>query len=135
MTAAQVIALGEYLDPDFDPSSLTVNQLLGVFGFHNIRYPSPYTKPKLVQLFNDEIKPKMKQFKKDRVKKETSLATDDGIKDGVTGRYLNEDSSKVCGSASLPACSFTRVTPSPYAGPRAAVRERPQVKSNLKQRQ
>ena len=103
MTAAQVIALGEYLDPDFDPTSLTVNQLLGVFGFHNIRYPSPYTKPKLVQLFNDEIKPKMKQFKKDRVKKETSLATNDGIKDGVTGRFLNEDSSKVCGSC-LVAC-------------------------------
>jgi hypothetical protein len=41
MTAAQIIALGEYLDPDFDPSSLTVNQLLGVFGFHNIRYPTP----------------------------------------------------------------------------------------------
>ena len=96
MTAAQVIALGEYLDPDFDPSSLTVNQLLGVFGFHNIRYPSPYTKPKLVQLFNDEIKPKMKQLKKDRVKKETSLASGDGIKDGLTGQYLNEDSNKVC---------------------------------------
>ena len=106
MTAAQVIALGEYLDPDFDPSSLTVNQLLGVFGFHNIRYPTPYTKPKLVQLFNDEIKPKMKQFKKDRVKKETSIASHDGIKDGVTGRYLNEDSNKVCGSC-LVACLLT----------------------------
>jgi hypothetical protein len=103
MTAAQVIAVGEYLDPDFDPSSLTVNQLLGVFGFHNIRYPTPYTKSKLVQLFNDEIKPKMKQLKKDRAKKETSLASDSGIKDGVTGRYLNEDSTKVCGSC-LVAC-------------------------------
>ena len=103
LTAAQVIALGEYLDPDFDPSSLTVNQLLGVFGFHNIRYPSPYTKPKLVQLFNDEIKPKTKQLKKDKVKKENSFASDDGIKDGVTGRFLNEDSNKVRGSC-LVAC-------------------------------
>jgi hypothetical protein len=103
MTAAQVIALGEYLDPDFDPSSLTVNQLLGVFGFHNIRYPTPYTKSKLVQLFNDEIKPKTKQFKKDKVKKEASFASDNGIKDGVTGRYLNEDSNKVGGSC-LVAC-------------------------------
>lgn len=95
LTAAQVIALGEYLDPDFDPSSLTVNQLLGVFGFHNVRYPTPYTKPKLVQLFNDEIKAKTRQLKKDRVKKENSLASDDGIKDGITGRYLNEDNNKV----------------------------------------
>ena len=89
MTAAQVIALGEYLNPDFDPGSLTVSQLLGVFGFHNIRYPTPYTKPKLVQLFNDEIKPKVKNFKKDRIKKENSIASDDGIKDGVTGEFLN----------------------------------------------
>ncbi|KAH8980955.1 Man1-Src1p-C-terminal domain-containing protein [Lactarius hatsudake] len=94
LTAAQVIASGEYLEPDFDPSTLTVNQLLGVFGFHNVRYPTPYTKPKLVQLFNDEIKPKIKQFKKERVKKENSQASDDGIKDGITGRFLNEDANK-----------------------------------------
>ncbi|KAI0306369.1 Man1-Src1p-C-terminal domain-containing protein [Multifurca ochricompacta] len=91
ITAAQVIELGEYLNPDFDPSTLTVNQLLGVFGFHNIKYPTPFTKPRLVQLFNDEIKPKIKQYTKERIKKENSLASDDGIKDGVTGRYLNED--------------------------------------------
>lgn len=103
MTAAQIISLGEYLEPDFDPATLTVNQLLGVFGFHNIRYPTPYTKPKLVQLFNDEIKPKIKQFKKERVKGEKSIASDDGIKDGMTGRYLNEDANKVCGSC-LVAC-------------------------------
>ncbi len=116
MTAAQVIAHGEYLEPDFDPSALTVNQLLGVFGFHNIKYPTPYTKPKLVQLFNDEIKPKIKQFKKERVKKENSLASDDGIKDGITGRYLNEDADKVCWP--LPRCmhahrlmSHTAITP------------------------
>ncbi|KAH9027658.1 Man1-Src1p-C-terminal domain-containing protein [Lactarius hengduanensis] len=94
LTAAQVIASGEYLEPDFDPSTLTVNQLLGVFGFHNVRYPTPYTKPKLVQLFNDEIKPKIKPFKKERVKKENSQASDDGIKDGITGRFLNEDANK-----------------------------------------
>ena len=110
MTAAQVIAHGEYLDPDFDPSSLTVNQLLGVFGFHNIRYPTPYTKPKLVQLFNDEIKPKMRQFKKDRVKNEASLASDNGIKDGMTGRYLNEDSNKVRDSC-LVACMLVDSCP------------------------
>jgi hypothetical protein len=134
LTAAQVIALGEYLDPDFDPSSLTVNQLLGVFGFHNIRYPTPYTKPKLVQLFNDEIKAKTKQLKKDRVKKENSLASDDGIKDGVTGRYLNEDSNKVGVLASLLACELTRVAPSPHVDPPAAAREHLNPILNLNQR-
>lgn len=90
LTAAQVIAIGDYLEPDFDPASLTVPQLLGIFGYHNINYPSQYTKPKLVQLFSDEIKPKVVKLKRERSKKENSQASDDGIKDGVTGRPLNE---------------------------------------------
>ncbi|KAI1795952.1 Man1-Src1p-C-terminal domain-containing protein [Ganoderma leucocontextum] len=90
MTAAQVIAQGDYLKPDFEPSSLTVPQLLGVLGFHNIKYPSQYTKPKLVQIFNEEIKPKAKKFIKERLKRENSQASEDGITDGVTGRPLKE---------------------------------------------
>ncbi|KAK7693594.1 hypothetical protein QCA50_003163 [Cerrena zonata] len=90
LTAAQVISLGEYLEPTFDPASLTVAQLLGIFGFHNINYPSQYTKAKLIQLFNEEVKPKGNKFKKQRLKRENSIASDDGITDGVTGRPLNE---------------------------------------------
>jgi hypothetical protein len=89
LTSAQVISLGEYLEPDFDPSTLTVSQLLGVLGFHNIRYPTPYTKGKLVQLFNDEIKPRASKFKRQRTKNENSMASDDGIMDGITGEPLN----------------------------------------------
>ncbi|OJA21593.1 hypothetical protein AZE42_01679 [Rhizopogon vesiculosus] len=89
LTAAQVISLGEYLNPDFDPATLTVSQLLGVLGYHNIRFPTPYTKPKLVQLFLDEVKPKAAKFKKDRLKKENSIASDDGITDGITGKLLS----------------------------------------------
>ncbi|KDQ60860.1 hypothetical protein JAAARDRAFT_31860 [Jaapia argillacea MUCL 33604] len=88
MTAAQVIALGEYLNPDFEASSLTVPQLLGVFGFHNVKYPSAYTKPKLVQLFNEEIKAKSTKFKKERIKKANSIASDEGITDGITGEPI-----------------------------------------------
>ncbi|KZT68959.1 hypothetical protein DAEQUDRAFT_727125 [Daedalea quercina L-15889] len=90
LTAAQVIALGEYLEPDFDPSSLTVAQLLGVFGYHNVNYPSQYTKPRLVQLFNDEIKANASKLRRQRIKKESSQASDDGITDGLTGRPINE---------------------------------------------
>lgn len=89
LTAAQVISLGEYLNSDFDPATLTVSQILGVFGYHNIRFPTPYTKPKLVQLFLDEIRPKAAKFKRDRLKKENSLASDDGITDGATGKLLS----------------------------------------------
>jgi len=89
LTSAQVISLGEYLEPDFDSSTLTVSQLLGVLGFHNIRYPTPYTKGKLVQLFNDKIKPRASKFKRERIKNENSMASDDGIMDGITGEPLN----------------------------------------------
>jgi len=88
LTSAQVIALGEYLQPDFEPATLTVPQLLGVFGYHNIRYPSPYTKAKLVQTFNQEIKPNASKFRREKLKKENSQASDDGIVDGVTGLPL-----------------------------------------------
>lgn len=90
LTSAQVISLGEYLAPDFDPSSLTVSQLLGVLGYHNIRYPTPYTKTKLLQVFNAEIKTRASKFKKERLKKEKSIASDDGITDGLTGEPLNK---------------------------------------------
>jgi HeH/LEM domain len=90
MTSAQVIALGEYLNNDFDPTALTVSQLLGVFGFHNIKYPTPYTKTKLVDLFNEEIKPKAAKFKREKLKKERSQASDDGITDGLTGMPLSQ---------------------------------------------
>ncbi|KAH9951379.1 Man1-Src1p-C-terminal domain-containing protein [Amylocystis lapponica] len=95
ITAAQVVALGEYLDPDFDPASLTVAQLLGVFNFHNVIYPSQYTKPKLIQLFNEEIKAKSRKLKRERIKRENSQASDDGIKDGVTGKLINEGNAPV----------------------------------------
>ncbi|KAF8636578.1 hypothetical protein AX17_003389 [Amanita inopinata Kibby_2008] len=88
LTTAQVIGLGEYLEPDFDPASLTVSQLLGILGYHNVKYPTPYSKPKLIQIFNDEVKTRSTKFKKERLKKENSQASDEGIKDGLTGKPL-----------------------------------------------
>ncbi|KAF8654062.1 hypothetical protein AX16_003596 [Volvariella volvacea WC 439] len=88
LTAAQVITRGEYLEADFDSASLTVSQLLGVLNYHNIRYPTPYSKAKLVQLFNDEIKSRTAQLKKERSKRENSNPSDDGITDGVTGQPI-----------------------------------------------
>jgi hypothetical protein len=88
MTAAQIINVGEYLEPDFEPTSLTVSQLLGILSYHNIDYPTPYTKTKLVQVFNSEVKTRATKFKKERLKKENSIASDDGIKDGITGKPI-----------------------------------------------
>ncbi|KAF8447999.1 Man1-Src1p-C-terminal domain-containing protein [Boletus edulis BED1] len=91
LTATQIISQGDYLDNDFDSNTLTVSQLLGVLTHHQIRYPTPYTKAKLVQSFLDEIKPKVVKLRKERLKRQNSLASDDGITDGLTGRPLNTD--------------------------------------------
>ena len=88
MTAAQIINVGEYLEPDFEITSLTVSQLLGILSYHNIDYPTPYTKTKLIQVFNSEVKTRATKFKKERLKKENSVASDDGIKDGITGKPI-----------------------------------------------
>ena len=89
LSTSEIIARGEYLEPDFNPSSLTVAQLLGIFGYHNVRYPSQYTKAKLVELFNSEIKPKSNSLQAERLSRQNSQASDEGIKDGITGRALN----------------------------------------------
>lgn len=88
LTATEIIAQGNYLEKDFDPQSLTVSQLLGVLSFHDIPYPTPYSKPKLVQVFNNSIKPNISKFKRERSKKESSIASDDGIMDGITGEPI-----------------------------------------------
>lgn len=90
LTSAQVIAQGDYLSPSFDASSLTVSQLLGVLGFHNVQYPTPYTKPKLVQLFSEQITAKSTKLKRERQKKDQKVASDDGITDGVTGQPIGQ---------------------------------------------
>lgn len=89
LTAAQIIGLGEYLNPEFEPASLTVSQLLGILGYHNIPYPTPYTKAKLVNVFNNEVQTRAAKFKKERSKIENSVPSEDGITDGVTGKPLS----------------------------------------------
>lgn len=42
-----------------------------------------------MQLFLDEIRPKATKFRKERLKRENSIASDDGITDGITGEPIN----------------------------------------------
>lgn len=46
-----------YLQPDFDPSSLTVPRLRSVLVTHNVPYPSSAKKPDLIQLFKQQVTP------------------------------------------------------------------------------
>ncbi|KAF8959049.1 Man1-Src1p-C-terminal domain-containing protein [Flammula alnicola] len=123
MTAAQVISVGEYLEPEFEPSSLTVSQLLGVLGYHNIPYPTPYTKTKLVLVFNNEVKTRAAKFKKERIKKENSIASEDGITDGHTGRPLGN---KGKAPAPLARRSSRRLSQAPTADDSSPTQPQPE---------
>ena len=88
LTTTQVVEKGDYLEPGFNPASLTVAQLLGLLSFHDIKYPTPYTKTKLVQVFNDELKPQTPQLRQERLSRQHSRASDAGIVDGRTGKRI-----------------------------------------------
>ncbi|GJE95101.1 Man1-Src1p-C-terminal domain-containing protein [Phanerochaete sordida] len=117
LTSAQIIEQGEYLEPDFDAHSLTIAQLLGIFGFHGIMYPTPYTKPKLVAVFDEEIKTRADQFKHERLSRQNSQASDDGITDGLTGRPLNEERKRTTRAASRRASVAPKDQNEPVAEP------------------
>lgn len=87
-TASQVIESGDYLEPDFNPSTLTIPILLAIFIHHNIAYPSPHTKTALIKLFNDNLKPRAGEFKKQREKERRMQASSEDVFDGVTGARM-----------------------------------------------
>lgn len=53
----------EYLEPGFDPSSLTVPKLRSLLVQHSINYPSSAKKGELIDLFNQHIAPQAKKIK------------------------------------------------------------------------
>ncbi|KAI9889347.1 MAG: inner nuclear membrane protein enriched at telomere/subtelomere region [Vezdaea aestivalis] len=60
----------DYLTPGFDPSSLTVARLRGIFVEHDVAYPSAAKKPQLVELFHQQIVPQAKKILKVRSRAE-----------------------------------------------------------------
>ncbi|KAL8911436.1 MAG: hypothetical protein Q9171_003369 [Xanthocarpia ochracea] len=52
----------EYLTPSFDPSTLTVPRLRSILLSHDITYPASAKKPQLIQLFNEELKPRSRKI-------------------------------------------------------------------------
>lgn len=52
-----------YLEPGFDPSSLTVPRLRNVLITHNVTYPSSAKKPDLIALFNEHVAPQARKIK------------------------------------------------------------------------
>ena len=50
----------EYLQPNFDPTTLKVADLRRILIFHDVEFPSSAKKAQLVNLFLDNITPKTK---------------------------------------------------------------------------
>ncbi|RNJ60765.1 inner nuclear membrane protein enriched at telomere/subtelomere region [Verticillium nonalfalfae] len=52
----------EYLQPGFDPKSLTVPRLRSILVAHDVQYPATAKKPQLIDIFNEGVVPKAKKF-------------------------------------------------------------------------
>lgn len=84
-TTSQIIAKGDYLQATFDPTTLTIPHLVGIFAFHQVAYPSQHNKAKLVEIFEREIKGRSELLRKQRLERQETAASGDGVFDGVTG--------------------------------------------------
>lgn len=87
-TAADVISRGEYLTPGFDPTRLTIPLLQGVLNYHEVPVRAT-NKAALVRAFEEHIAPRAVQLGRERLARQGSQASDEGIMDGVTGRQVN----------------------------------------------
>ncbi|KAB8346065.1 hypothetical protein FH972_023117 [Carpinus fangiana] len=77
-----------YLEPGFDPASLTVPNLRNILVMHDIDYPSSAKKPQLIDLFNDHVKPMAKKLLAARAKVRRSAS---GIENVYMSREAYED--------------------------------------------
>ncbi|EMC95969.1 hypothetical protein BAUCODRAFT_71355 [Baudoinia panamericana UAMH 10762] len=67
-----------YLEPDFDPNSLTVPRLRSILVAHNINYPSSAKKGQLIEIFNEQV---VSQARKLRTANSRVKRTSKGIED------------------------------------------------------
>ena len=68
----------EYLDPSFDPSSLTVPKLRSILVQYDVTYPSSAKKPQLIELFNQYVAPQASKILKSQSRTKRSAR---GIQD------------------------------------------------------
>lgn len=95
-TTAEVINLGQYLETDFDPTSLTIPLLFGILSYHSVKHPTSCSKRELVKLFNDKIKSRSTELRTER--NQNIHAASEGITDGLTGAPLIPLQYVICSS-------------------------------------
>jgi hypothetical protein len=79
LSLTTVIRKGDYLEPGFNPSTLTTAQLRGIFLYHDVPYSSTHQKGELVQLFHDRLVPNASRLKKERLQMQNLAASNEGI--------------------------------------------------------
>lgn len=52
-----------YLEPEFDPASLTMPRLRSILVAHSVDYPASSKKPQLVEIFNQEVLPQARKLR------------------------------------------------------------------------
>lgn len=52
----------DYLQPDFDPTSVTIPRLRSILVSHNIQYPATAKKAQLIEIFNENVVPQAKRI-------------------------------------------------------------------------
>lgn len=73
----------DYLEPDWDPASVTIPRLRAILVAHNISYPASAKKAALIEIFNANVLP---QARKIRAQNARVKRTSKGIEDITTGR-------------------------------------------------
>ncbi|KAI6806446.1 hypothetical protein KC327_g16785 [Hortaea werneckii] len=68
----------DYLEPNFDPSTLTIPRLRSILVAHNINYPSSAKKGQLVDLFSEHVLPQARKLRNANARvKRTSRGIED----------------------------------------------------------
>lgn len=62
----------DYLQPDFDPASVTIPRLRSILVSHNIQYPATAKKAQLIEIFNENVVPQAQRILNRRAKAKRS---------------------------------------------------------------
>lgn len=85
----------EYLQPDFDPNSLTMPKLRGIFVAHSVNYPSTAKKGELVDIFEEQVRPQARKLlsARSRTKRSTRGIEDmpSSTEPSVADEYSDEE--------------------------------------------
>lgn len=81
----------DYLQPGFDPASVTIPRLRSILITHGVDYPSTAKKGKLVEVFNEKITPQAKKILDRRAKAKRSSMGITNIDNSVGYSVANND--------------------------------------------